>query len=82
MSLFGWKRRRSRSWLDMPDETELEIPSDQELEYRRWRYKEARAMHLTIVEAKVFADTDIPMSRLRELVAKGCPDQLLAKVLL
>jgi hypothetical protein len=54
-------------------------------EYRRVRhrrFKEAMQAGLSLVEAKLFADSDIDVSRLRELVDGGCSAELIARILL
>lgn len=46
------------------------------------RYKEARDAGLSIIEAKLFAESDTDVGELRRLVAKRCPPELLARVIL
>lgn len=48
----------------------------------RWRYDEAREAGMSIVEAKLYAESNIDASLLREAVRRGCPKDLLAKVVL
>lgn len=62
------------------DLTAEEPLSDELLEVRRRRYQEARRAGLTIPEAKLFADSDADVGLLRRLVATGCPDWLIAKI--
>lgn len=55
---------------------------DENLEVLRRRYTEARQAGLSIVEAQLFADSDVDIGCLRKLVAKGAtPDQIRAIVL-
>jgi len=46
------------------------------------RYKEARAAGLSIVEARMFAESDTDIGELRRLVRKDCPRELLARLVL
>jgi hypothetical protein len=46
------------------------------------RYREARAAGLTIVEAKIWADSGDDVGELRRLIRLGCPADALAKILL
>lgn len=46
------------------------------------RYLEARQYGLTLVEARLFAESDTDVSELRRLVRVKCPPQLGAKILL
>lgn len=55
---------------------------DETLEVLRRRYTEARRAGLTIIEARLFADSDGDVGELRKLVAKGAtPAQIRAIVL-
>jgi len=40
---------------------------------RLWRYRQARDLGLTVVEAQLFAESDADLSLLRNLRAEGCP---------
>ena len=46
------------------------------------RYKEAREFGLTMVEARLYADSQIDASELRRLKRKGCPPRLAEEILL
>ena len=46
------------------------------------RYGEARRYGLTMVEARLYADSQIDASELRRLKRKGCPPRLAAEILL
>jgi hypothetical protein len=48
----------------------------------RWRQEEAKQAGMTKIEARMFAESDRDIGELRKMVAKGCPPELLAKVLL
>jgi hypothetical protein len=57
--------------------------SDEERTRLRWRYREARASGLSIVESKIFAEArDLDIGQLRHLVELGCPRDLIPRVLL
>jgi hypothetical protein len=45
------------------------------------RLREAQRAGMTLVEARLFAESDINVDELRHLVEKGCPAELLAKIL-
>ncbi len=62
----------------------LEPPhlSDEMYQVHKRRYLEARAAGLTIVESKLFADSERDVGQLRSLVASHCPTGLLAKIVL
>lgn len=63
-----------------PDDLEL---SDEAREVRRRRYKEARRAGLSLVEAELFADSDVDIGVLRNLVAGAAtPAQILDLLLL
>jgi hypothetical protein len=55
---------------------------DERLEVLRNRYTEARRAGLSMVEARLFAESDEDVGVLRKLVEKGCAPQLIARVLL
>jgi hypothetical protein len=54
--------------------------SDELLEVRRRRYREARAAGLSMAEARLFADSDQDVGLLRRLVAGGCDPHLIARI--
>ncbi len=62
---------------DIADE---EAAGDEQLEVQRRRYQEARRAGLTIVEAKLFADSDCDVGLLRACVAGGCPLDVLVRI--
>jgi hypothetical protein len=62
------------------DETPVE-PSDEQREIRRRRYEEARAAGLSVVEARLFADSELDVGDLRRLVKRGCEPRLIARIL-
>lgn len=63
------------------DDEQLD-PSDEFLEVRRRRYKEARRAGLSIVESKLFADSGQDVGWLRLLVAGDCPSDLIPQIIL
>lgn len=65
-------------WAD----TEPLTVSDELLEVRRRRYREARAAGLSIVESHLFADSDIDIGFLRRLVRDSCTPALIASIIL
>ena len=56
--------------------------SDEQLEVLRRRYTEARKAGLTIIEAKLFAESDADVGELRRLVRAGCPVETLRAIVL
>jgi len=46
------------------------------------RFDEARKAGLEISEAREFADSDKDIGELRDLVRRGCPPRLLARIVL
>lgn len=54
---------------------------DEHQEAVRRRYKEARAAGLSIVEAKLFAESNADVGQLRKLVAGECPPRLIFEIL-
>lgn len=66
----------------LPDPPDLPPVSDELLEVRRRRYREARRAGLSIVEAELFADSDSDIGFLRNLVRDGCDPGLIASILL
>lgn len=53
---------------------------DELAEVRRRRYLEARDAGLTLVEARLFADSDQDVGTLRKLVKAGCPPARIADI--
>lgn len=66
-------------WPDPPD---LPALSDESLEVRRRRYREARKAGLSIAESELFASSGIDTGDLRQLVKAGCPPELIARILI
>ncbi len=56
--------------------------SDEQLQVLRRRYTEARKAGLTLVEAKLFAESDADVGELRRLVRAGCPVEQLRAIVL
>lgn len=56
-------------------------PSHEIKVIRRRRFEEARDAGLTLVEARLFAESDIDIGLLRKCVEAGCPAILLAKII-
>lgn len=56
--------------------------TDEQREVFVRRFKEARAAGLTLVEARLFAESDCDIGLLRKLVEFGCPPAQIAKVLI
>lgn len=48
----------------------------------RWRYREARQAGFSIVEASLFADSDVDIEQLRKLVKGGCPVETIRLIVL
>lgn len=46
------------------------------------RYEEARLAGMTFDEAQEFADSDRDIGELRDLVRRGCPPKLIARLVL
>ena len=46
---------------------------DEQREVLRRRHAEARRAGLTLIEARLFAESDRDIGELRQLVATGCP---------
>lgn len=56
--------------------------ADEQIEVLRRRYQEARRAGLTIVEARLFSESDADVGTLRRMVAlKATPQQIAAVVL-
>ena len=66
-------------WPDGPPSVPL---SDQELLRHRWRYREARRMDFTWLEAKLFASSTIDLEDMRALARNGCRPDLILRILL
>lgn len=66
-------------WPDPPD---LPPISDELLEVRRRRYREARRAGLSIAEAQLFADSATDIGHLRSLVNAGCTPAVIRSILL
>lgn len=49
---------------------------------RARRFREARKAGLTLVEARLFADSDTDIGLLRKLAAAGCPPVTIAHILI
>lgn len=56
--------------------------SDEQLEVLRRRYTEARQAGLTIVEARLFSESDADIGELRKLLAAGCPVEQIRRIVL
>ena len=46
------------------------------------RFTEARAAGLTLIEARLFAESDADIGHLRRLIRDGCKPALIAKILI
>ena len=55
---------------------------DERSEVLRRRYMEARQAGLTIVEARLFSESDRDVGELRQLVAAGCPVETIRQIVL
>lgn len=47
-----------------------------------WRYREARLAGLTIIEARLFAESDADVGQLRKLVQLACPVETIRRIVL
>lgn len=56
--------------------------SDERAKVLRWRYREARQAGFSIVEASLFADSDVDIEQLRKLVKGGCPVETIRLIVL
>lgn len=66
----------------MADENQHDVePSEDVVRYLR-RYREARRAGLTIVEARLFAESPADVGELRKLVKGGCPVELIRDIVL
>ncbi len=62
------------------DVAEEDAQGDELVEVQRRRYQEARRAGLTIVEAKLFADSDCDVGLLRACIRGGCPLDVLVRI--
>jgi len=53
---------------------------EEQIEVLRRRYKEARQAGLSIIESRLFAESDQDVGTLRKLVAKGCEPRTIARI--
>lgn len=60
----------------------IEPLSDEQLALHRHRYREGRRMGMTMRDAKLFASSRIDLEDMRALARRGCPAELLLRVLL
>lgn len=67
---------------DQEPEPDLPRLSDEAIEVRRRRYREARKGGLSIAESELIAASDTDMGDLRRLVKAGCPPDLIARILI
>ena len=56
--------------------------SDEQLALHRHRYREARRAGMGMRDAKLFAYSTIDVEEMRALARKGCPAELMLRVLL
>lgn len=56
--------------------------SDEQLALHRHRYREARRAGLGMRDSKLFAYSTIDIEEMRALARKGCPAELILRVLL
>lgn len=61
-------------------ETLPQVSEEQKIVFR-WRYQEARRLGLTMLEARLFAESDSDLHQLRALRKNGCPARLAADIL-
>jgi hypothetical protein len=64
-----------------PAATNEEQPTEQQRVVDR-RFDEARSAGLTLVEARLFAESDADVGQLRKLAASGCPAAQIAAILI
>ena len=67
---------------DQPDPLPEGLLSDEQLLLHRWRYREARRMNFTWLEAKLFASSEIDVEDMRALARNGCRPDLILRILL
>jgi hypothetical protein len=65
-----------------PDQPHSGLLSDEQLLLHRWRYREARRMDFTWLEAKLFASSAIDVEDMRALARNGCRPDLILRILL
>ncbi len=63
-------------------ETDDRDLDDEDRDVVRWRFQQARGAGLTRIEARLFAESEASLTELRLLVAKGCPPQTIARIVL
>jgi hypothetical protein len=57
------------------------LPTE-ELDRLAWRREQAQEAGLTRIEARLFAESDADIGRLRELAEAGCPPDLIREIIL
>jgi len=67
---------------EQPEDPPAGLLSDEQLARHRWRYREARRMNFTWLEAKLFASSEIDVEDMRSLARNGCSPDLILKILL
>jgi len=63
-------------------EPAVSAPASEAEVCRRRRFLEARKAGLTLVEARLFAESDRDVGQLRTLVKGGCPPAVIAAILI
>lgn len=58
------------------------ISDTEQEEVLRRRKAEAVEDGMSVVEARIFSESELDIGELRKLVATGCPPELLARILL
>lgn len=64
-----------------PAATEEEQPTEQQRVILR-RFREASDAGMTLVEARLFAESDCDVGLLRKLAKAGCPGSMIARILI
>ena len=64
------------------EEPAAALATDEQQRVRLRRYREAVQAGLTIVEARLFADSEADVGELRRLVEAGCPPELIRRIVL
>lgn len=67
--------------MNEPETAESELSTEAQVVVFR-RFREARDAGLTLVEARLFAESDADVGVLRKLVAGGCKPATAARILL
>ena len=62
-------------------QVQVEEPGGELYRVRQWRHKEALEAGFTIAQAHLYADSDADCGHLRELARRGCPPELIFKLL-